>query len=435
VVTVVVSAPKQAWAANIFTAFANQPDFILANNAFRIGPPLDSLNTPVGSGVAVLATDAADGLAASVTFSNVTRTGSTTMNPLSATSLPPGFRTGRQPTIFDLSTNAEFTGVIGLTIHFVPSNFRHPALLRLFHYEAGAWVDRTAGLDAASGAISGRVLSLSPFALLEPLDTIPVANAGADRVVPAVMVAGARVTLDGSASVDADGDPLTYRWSGPFPEGGGVVTGANPTVSLPFGVSKVSLVVNDGEADSPAVAVNLIVADFQLSAASGSIALQRGQSTTFTITSTPLYGAFAAPVGLSCAPNSPGVTCSMSATSITPGATGATATLTVTAGSPVARTLERSTPRQFALWLGTLPLFGIVLLAAAGRRGKLQMVVLFALLLAVMAVHVGCGGGGAGQTQGSSSPTTPGAKAVTVTVTGSSGTLQHTSTVTVTIPQ
>ena len=443
IVTAVVISPNGGWAAITFHATAAQPDSNPINNAVRLGPALDSFNTPVGSGVAVNVSDAADNVTAALTFNNVTRTGSTTVNPLSVSSLPPGFRTGRQPIVFDISTNAEFTGAIGLTIRFVPSNFRHPALVRLFHYEAGAWVDRTAGLDAASGAIAGRVLSLSPFALLEPQDTIPVANAGLDRSVPGVMAAGARVALDGSASADADGDALTYRWTGPFPEGGGVVTGVNPSVSLPLGVSRVSLVVNDGEADSPAVAVNIAVADFHLSAPSGSITLTRGQSTTFTIASTPQYGAFAAPVSLSCAPSAPDVTCSFSTASITPGASGATATLTVTAASTIATVphispflgdVGRSAPRQLALWLGTLPLFGIVFVAA-GRRRKLQMAVLLMLLLVLVAMHVGCGGGGATQTQASSSPTTPGAKAVSVIVTGTSGTLQHTSTVTVTIPQ
>ena len=433
VVTVVVTAPNGGWAANTYHASAEQPDPNPLNNGVRLGPPLDSFNTPVGSNVAINASDPADNLIASLTFSNVTRTGSTTMTAMSAASLPAGFRSGLQPSVFDISTNAVFAGAIGLNIHFLPANFHHPALVRLFHFEGGAWVDRTMGVNAASGVIAGQVMSLSPFALLEPLDTIPVANAGADRSVPGAMAAGARVTLDGSASVDADGDPLTYRWSGPFPEGGGTVTGINPTVTLPLGVSKVALVVNDGEADSPAVAVNVAVADFQVSAPAGSVALTRGQSTSFTITMMPQYGAFAAPINLSCAPGAADVTCSFSSASVTPGATAATATLTVTAAATVARAPGRSTPAYIALLLGTLPVFGLVFLAS-GRRKKWQMAVLLMLLLVLVASHIGCGGGGSTQTQ-SSSQSTPGAKAITITVTGTSGTLQHSSSVTVTIPQ
>jgi hypothetical protein len=387
----------------------------------------------VGSNVAINTSDPADNLAASVTFSSVTRAGSTTMASMSAAGLPAGFRSGRQPAFFDISTNAVLAGSIALNIQFVPANYRHPALVRLFHFEAGTWVDRTMGVNVASGTIVGKVMSLSPFVLLEPVDSIPIANAGADRSVPGAMAAGARVTLDGSASADADADPLTYRWSGPFPEGGGTVTGINPTVTLPLGVSKVALVVNDGEADSPAVAVNIAVADFQVSAPAGSVALIRGQSTTFTITMTPQYGAFGAPINLSCAPGAAEVTCSFSSTSVTPGATAATATLTVTAASTVARAPGRSMPASFALWFGTLPVFGVVFLAA-GRRKKWQMAVVLMLLLVLVASHIGCGG--TSQTQSSSSSqSTPGAKAISITVTGTSGMLQHSSAVTVTIPQ
>jgi hypothetical protein len=78
----------------------------------------------------------------------------------------------------------------------------------------------------------------------------PVANAGFDQTVDWAGSAGTPVTLDGSAASDPDGDPLTYTWTGPFPEGGGTTTGRAPTVTLPLGVSTITLVVNDGMSDS-----------------------------------------------------------------------------------------------------------------------------------------------------------------------------------------
>jgi hypothetical protein len=79
--------------------------------------------------------------------------------------------------------------------------------------------------------------------------------------------AGSVKTLDGSASFDADNDPLTYAWS---QTGGPTVslssgTAAKPTFTVPFSAAgqtlTFSLKVNDGQADSAAVQVSVPVTD------------------------------------------------------------------------------------------------------------------------------------------------------------------------------
>jgi hypothetical protein len=110
-----------------------------------------------------------------------------------------------------------------------------------------------------------------------PSNRAPVANAGPDRInIPT----GAFTILSGSASTDADGDPLTYRWT---QVGGstvsinslswGLVNGVyGPTFeriffypAVPAGMSELTitlaLIVNDGAVDSVADTVNVTIVD------------------------------------------------------------------------------------------------------------------------------------------------------------------------------
>jgi hypothetical protein len=88
----------------------------------------------------------------------------------------------------------------------------------------------------------------------------PVADAGDTQTV----LVGATVVLDGSGSFDANLDPLTFRWSIGSKPSGGVAVLDNPTAVNPRfaadkpGLYDITLVVNDGTADSAPSHVTIV---------------------------------------------------------------------------------------------------------------------------------------------------------------------------------
>ena len=126
------------------------------------------------------------------------------------------------------------------------------------------------GLTVNDGKVNGTVASSRIVAA--PLNTLPVANAGSAQTVSAATL----VTLDGSASTDANNDTLTYKWVLTTKPTGSTAalssaTAAKPTFTADtIGVYVASLVVNDGKADSVLVTVPITAVATGLTGISGS---------------------------------------------------------------------------------------------------------------------------------------------------------------------
>ena len=126
--------------------------------------------TPSGSNIVVHPPDInGGGTPVTATFSNVTQAGNTNLTT-SSSGPPPstGFSLGDPATYYELSTTALFTGAIEVCINYSNISFNDESQLKLFHFEDGAWVERTISLDTDANIICASVTSLSPFAIFEP---------------------------------------------------------------------------------------------------------------------------------------------------------------------------------------------------------------------------------------------------------------------------
>jgi hypothetical protein len=107
----------------------------------------------------------------------------------------------------------------------------------------------------------GKVNSLPDTVTISTSNTRPVANAGPNQAIAAPGL----VQLDGSASSDADGDPLTYRWSlTTLPSGSTAALNSTSAVRPTFtadlpGTYVAQLIVNDGTDDSNPSTVTITV--------------------------------------------------------------------------------------------------------------------------------------------------------------------------------
>lgn len=106
------------------------------------------------------------------------------------------------------------------------------------------------------------------FTITVVTNQAPVADAGADIRAECVD-GGADVVLDGTASSDPDGDPLTYTWTDA--DGNVLSTDATPSLSFGMGTHAVTLTVEDPSGASHSDVVTVSVEDTQAPVVSAAV--------------------------------------------------------------------------------------------------------------------------------------------------------------------
>jgi hypothetical protein len=173
----------------------------------------------------------------------------------------------------------------------------------------------------------------------------------------------------------------------------------------------------------------LIPPDFQLAASPSGTSISAGQSAAFTATITPQPG-FTGTVLLNFANCPPKATCTFNPPSLDPG--NSTSQFTIATSAPTVAALHpgegRATPSYYLL----LPLAGIVHLRAGRMRRKHPtfLLLLCAAVISLLLFQLGCGSGATnGQTRTGGTP----AGTYTLSIIASSGSLQHTTPVTLNV--
>jgi len=271
-------------------------------------------------------------------------------------------------------------------------------------------------------------------------DLVP-GNNSATQTVTIVPVFALTVTDGGKGSGTVTSSPGAINCgatcSATYPQGTNVALTATPASGSIFsawsgactGIDPNSCTVAMNSAQS-VTATFALAPDFTLASAPSTLTLKTGVQGTVTLTLTEQNG-FSGQVNLSCAVTGPApmATCGVSPSLLTLGASPANSTLTVTAPTSLSAFLRPlNTGSRLASVAAVMPVACLLWggLGLASRRPRKRGSVLWVLggSFFVLCMVAGCGGG---------SPPPPENYTITVTAASTSGTIQHSSPVTVTV--
>ncbi len=298
---------------------------------------------------------------------------------------------------------------------------------------------RSGVLTLTSGAQSTQqTVSLSGTGIQGDLVVSPTSLAFSSTPLGTLSASQAVVLKNsGGASLSLSGVQIAGDYKDTNNCGATLAAGASCTVNITFtptatGTLSGSLTVTGSVGSPQTIALSGIASDFSLSSSAIEGSIQPGASATYTLTATAVGGSFPNEIALACSGLPAHATCSFSPASLTPGATKATTTLTISTTDSIAENTPAVPARQKpmnGLWMQVqgLGLVGMVLANGKKRSKKAAILVLLVLLVLGMLFMSGCAGGTG------IAPQTGSPQSFSITVTGTSGSLQHTVPVTLTV--
>ncbi|MBZ5665716.1 MAG: choice-of-anchor D domain-containing protein [Acidobacteriia bacterium] len=197
-----------------------------------------------------------------------------------------------------------------------------------------------------------------------------------------------------------------------------------------------TIALTDSAANSPqSVSLTGSGIDFGMPTSGGSSTIKAGATATYSMSISPVGGTFSSAVSLVCAGVPAFSTCTVNPTSVTPEANPSAVTVTIkTTGTTAQLSVPGAVQRPvFALWTLTsgFGLFGMFLFGTGQGRKRGKALLLLIVLIAAVVFWAGCGTSHTAppvQT-GTSTP----AGTYTVLVIGTSGSVQHFTSLTLTV--
>jgi len=282
---------------------------------------------------------------------------------------------------------------------------------------SGAGLIGVAQLSASSLAFTGLAVGTASSP-----QTITVTNTGTGALTfTSVLATGDFAQTNNCASVAAGGATCSVQVTF-APMSSGARTG--------------TLILTDSAANSPQV-ISLTASgiDFSMPASGGTATIKAGATATYQLSISPVGGSFSNSINLTCLGIPAFSTCSLNPTSVTPGASAASVSAGIKTTGTSAQFAAGAAPHTAILpWAALVPgfgLFGLCVTAIRGRK-RASFTLLLILLLAATLLLPACGNSSNTtipvQTGNSTPPGT-----YTVLVIGTSGSVQHFSSLTLTV--